>query len=72
MRESGVGVSAISLRNLVLYRNRKWAAWANMYIHSPEGCREFLTTAGYRIIEVHEVIEKNWIAVTGKKAGQLS
>ena len=48
-------------------RNRKLAAWANMHIHSPEGYREFLTTAGYRAIEIHEVIEKNWIAATGKK-----
>jgi SAM-dependent methyltransferase len=53
-------------------RNRKWAAWANMHIHSPEGYREFLTTAGYRAIEVHEVIEKNWIAATGKKAEEPS
>lgn len=49
-------------------RNRKWAAWANMHIHSPEGYRELLTTAGYRAIEVHEAIEKNWIAATGNKA----
>lgn len=48
-------------------RNRKWVAWANMHIHSPAGYQEFLTTAGYGAIEVHEVVEKNWIAAMGKK-----
>jgi len=48
-------------------RNRKWASWVNMRIHYPKDYREFLMTAGYREIEVHEVIEKNWIAATGKK-----
>ena len=49
-------------------RNRKWATWAQMRIHSPKDYRQFLVMAGYSDIEVHEVIEKNWIAVTGKKA----
>ena len=48
-------------------RNRKWAAWAGMHIHSPAGYQEFLTTAGYGAIEIHEVVEKNWIAAIGKK-----
>jgi ubiquinone/menaquinone biosynthesis C-methylase UbiE len=48
-------------------RNRKWAAWADMHLHSPAGYREFLTEAGYGAIEVHEVVEKNWIAAIGKK-----
>ena len=48
-------------------RNKKWAAWADMHLHSPAGYQEFLTTAGYGAIEVHEVVEKNWIAAIGKK-----
>jgi ubiquinone/menaquinone biosynthesis C-methylase UbiE len=48
-------------------RNRKWAAWADMQLHSPGGYREFLETAGYEAIEVHEVVEKNWIAAVGNK-----
>jgi ubiquinone/menaquinone biosynthesis C-methylase UbiE len=48
-------------------RNRKWAAWADMHLHSPAGYREFMTTAGYGAIEIHEVAEKNWIAALGKK-----
>jgi len=48
-------------------RNRKWAAWADMHLHSPEGYREFLKTAGYEAVEVHEVAEKNWIAALGHK-----
>lgn len=50
-------------------RNRKWAAWADMHLHSPAEYREFLTKAGYEAIEVHEFVEKNWIAAVGKKAG---
>lgn len=48
-------------------RNRKWAAWADMHLHSPAGYWEFMTTAGYGAINVHEVAEKNWIAAMGKK-----
>jgi ubiquinone/menaquinone biosynthesis C-methylase UbiE len=48
-------------------RNRKWAAWADMHLHSPAGYREFMTTAGYGAIGIHEVAEKNWIAALGKK-----
>ncbi|MGD9137955.1 MAG: class I SAM-dependent methyltransferase [Desulfobacterales bacterium] len=50
-----------------LDRNRKWAAWADMHLLSPGGYREFLKTAGYEAIEVHEVVDKNWIAAVGNK-----
>ena len=50
----------------------QWATWAQMRIHSPKDYRQFLVMAGYSDIEVHEVIEKNWIAVTGKKAHKNS
>ncbi len=49
-------------------RNMKWAGWADMHLHSPAGYQEFLKTAGYEDIEVHEVVEKNWIAAVGNKA----
>lgn len=48
-------------------RNRKLAAWADMHLHSPPEYREFLTKAGYGAIEVHEFVEKNWLAALGKK-----
>lgn len=48
-------------------RNRKWAAWADMQLHSPAGYQDFLTTAGYGGIEIHEVVEKNWVVAIGKK-----
>ena len=48
-------------------RNKKWAVWANMQIHSPQGYRDFLRGAGYSSVEIHEVPEKNWIAATGRK-----
>jgi ubiquinone/menaquinone biosynthesis C-methylase UbiE len=53
-------------------RNRKWAAWAGMHLHSPEGYHEFLTSAGYGKIEFHELVDKNWIAAIGKKTELLS
>jgi ubiquinone/menaquinone biosynthesis C-methylase UbiE len=39
-------------------RNRKWASWADMHLHTPTVYRDFLTAAGYEIIEVHEVVKK--------------
>ena len=48
-------------------RNKKWASWADMHLHTPAGYQEFLTAAGYEAIEVHEVAEKNWIAAVGSK-----
>lgn len=48
-------------------RNARWAAWAGMQLHSPAGYRQFLKRAGYEAIEVHEIVEKNWIAAIGKK-----
>jgi ubiquinone/menaquinone biosynthesis C-methylase UbiE len=48
-------------------RNNKWAAWADMRLHTPEEYRKFLVIAGYEEIEIYEVYEKNWIAAIGKK-----
>ena len=49
-------------------RNRKWAAWADMHLHTPADYREFLTRAGYEAIEIHEIVKKNWISALGKKS----
>jgi len=51
-------------------RNKRWAAWADMQIHSPLDYRGFLTEAGYGTIEIHEVIARNWIAAVGRKPAQ--
>jgi SAM-dependent methyltransferase len=48
-------------------RNKKWAAWGDMQLHSPEGYRDFLTASGYHAVGIHEIPERNWIAATGKK-----
>ncbi len=53
-------------------RNRKWAAWAGMHLHTPTGYREFLAAAGYDTIEVHEAAEKNWISALGRKGERPS
>jgi ubiquinone/menaquinone biosynthesis C-methylase UbiE len=49
-------------------RNKKWAAWADMHLHSPEGYRDFLAASGYLAIEIDEIPHRNWIAATGKKS----
>jgi ubiquinone/menaquinone biosynthesis C-methylase UbiE len=51
-------------------RNKRWAAWAGMQLHSPEGYRDFLTASSYLGVEIDEVPEKNWIAAIGRK-GEL-
>jgi ubiquinone/menaquinone biosynthesis C-methylase UbiE len=51
-------------------RNKRWAAWADMHLHSPEGYRDLLTASSYLDIEIDEIPEKNWIAASGKK-GEL-
>ena len=48
-------------------RNTKFAAWCDMHLHSPAGYRDFLTTSGYGDIEIHERVEKNWIAAIAMK-----
>ena len=48
-------------------RNTEWAAWGDMQLHSPAGYRDSLTTSGYGAIEIHERVEKNWIAAIGMK-----
>jgi len=48
-------------------RNKRWAAWADMHLHSPEGYRDLLIESSYLEIEIDEIPEKNWIVASGKK-----
>ncbi|HUL32083.1 MAG TPA: methyltransferase domain-containing protein [Thermodesulfobacteriota bacterium] len=49
-------------------RNKRWAAWAEMHLHSPKEYRDFLTKSGYLAVEIDEIPERNWIAAMGKKS----
>jgi ubiquinone/menaquinone biosynthesis C-methylase UbiE len=49
-------------------RNRKWAAWARMHLHTPEGYRDFLAKTGFEAIRLHEIAEKNWITAVAEKS----
>ena len=35
---------------------------------TPADYQKFLKAAGYETIEIHEVVDKNWIAAVGSKA----
>ena len=48
-------------------RNDRWAGILDMALHTPLEYREFLSTAGYEAIAVHERVEKNWIAAVARK-----
>jgi len=49
-------------------RNAKWAKLITMQIHAPDEYEDFLSKAGYRIVEIDTIPEKNWItAVAAKK-----
>jgi len=48
-------------------RNTKWANLIDMQLHTPDEYKDFLTQAGYQIVEIDVVAEKNWITAVGKK-----
>ena len=48
-------------------RNKRWAEWADMHVHSPQGYRDFLNASGYVAVEIDEIPQKNWISAMGKK-----
>lgn len=48
-------------------RNLKLAKWGDMMLHTPEEYRNFLNEAGYMVVEIDDVPEKNWIAAIAKK-----
>jgi ubiquinone/menaquinone biosynthesis C-methylase UbiE len=49
------------------HRNKRWADWTGMRLHSPEGYRDLLNASSYLDVEIAEIPEKNWIAASGKK-----
>lgn len=52
-------------------RNAKWAKLGNFTYHLPEEFREFLRDAGYFLIQIDVLEDKNWIAAIGRKGGKL-
>jgi ubiquinone/menaquinone biosynthesis C-methylase UbiE len=48
-------------------RNLKFAKWGDMMLHTPEEYSDFITKAGYVIIEIDDIPDKNWIVAIAKK-----
>lgn len=48
-------------------RNRYYVETAKMSIHTEAGFRELLESAGYEVLAVDPIVEKNWITVLAQK-----
>jgi len=48
-------------------RNSKWAKLCDMQLHTPDGYEGFLSKAGYHIVKIDNIPQKNWIAAVGQK-----
>jgi len=48
-------------------RNTKWAKLLDMQLHTPDEYKDFLTKAGYHIVEIDNIPQKNWITAIAKK-----
>lgn len=48
-------------------RNTKWVNLIDMQLHTPDEYKAFLTQAGYQIVEIDVIAEKNWITAVVKK-----
>ena len=48
-------------------RNKKWANLLNMQFHTPDEYKDFLNEAGYTIVEIDNIPQKNWITAIGEK-----
>jgi len=48
-------------------RNTKWANLIDMQLHTPDEYKDFLTQAGYQIVEIDVIAKKNWITAVVKK-----
>jgi len=48
-------------------RNTKWARLIDMQLHTPDEYKDFLIQAGYRVVEIDVITEKNWITAVVKK-----
>ena len=49
-------------------RNSKWAKLLDMQFHAPDEYKDFLTQAGYHIVEIDTIPRKNWITAVAEKA----
>jgi ubiquinone/menaquinone biosynthesis C-methylase UbiE len=48
-------------------RNTKFAKWVGMHIHTPNEYHDFLNEAGYVVVNIDDIPEKNWITAIAKK-----
>jgi ubiquinone/menaquinone biosynthesis C-methylase UbiE len=48
-------------------RNAKWAKLLDMQLHTPSDYSDFLTEAGYHIVNIDSIPQKNWITAIAKK-----
>ena len=48
-------------------RNSKWAKLIDMQLHSPKEYNDFLLKAGYHIVKVNNIPQKNWITAVAQK-----
>ena len=48
-------------------RNSKWAELIDMQLHSPKEYNDFLLKAGYHIVKVNNIPQKNWITAVAQK-----
>jgi ubiquinone/menaquinone biosynthesis C-methylase UbiE len=48
-------------------RNSKWVTLLDMHIHTPNEYKDFLTKAGYHIITIDNIPQKNWITAVAQK-----
>jgi len=48
-------------------RNTKWARLLDMHLHTPDEYKDFLTKAGYHIVKIDNIPQKNWITAIAKK-----
>ena len=49
-------------------RNSKWVKLLDMQIHTPDEYKGFLSEAGYRIVKIDNLPEKNWITAVAQKS----
>ena len=53
-------------------RNSKWVKLLDMQIHSRDEYKDFLYGAGYKIVKIDNLPEKNWITVVAQKVNGLA
>lgn len=48
-------------------RNSKWAKLIDMQLHTPGEYKDFLNKAGYHIVKIDNIPQKNWITAIAQK-----